>query len=86
MTVLFFIFTFVIAIILVGAFKSKDTIKNAYLQGRRDALKDAVHMAKDKADVAVYMSPEGDLQLGMTRAQVAFSIEMELRQMMNREV
>jgi len=73
-----------LSLAVVVSLKSKSTLENAYKQGQRDALKLAASLAKERADVALYMSPEGDLRLGSIRAQVAYGLELELRQMHGR--
>jgi hypothetical protein len=73
-----------VSLILAVALRSRATLENAYKQGERDALKQAAAWAKERGDVAAYMSPGSDLRLGSIRAQVAYSIELELRQMRGR--
>ena len=65
----------------VGLFMvSRRGLETAYIQGKRDGLKDAVETAKLRGDTAVLCAPEGALiPMAVVRAQAAHQIEMDLR-------
>lgn len=48
-------------------------------EGYRAGLRDAILIARERADVAVETAPRGGLTVGLTRGQMAHDIEMDLR-------
>jgi hypothetical protein len=54
----------------------------AGVEGQRAALKAAIEMTRERADVSLYMAPEAELSLGLIRARAVHDIEMELRKLL----
>jgi hypothetical protein len=50
----------------------------SYIEGRRSGLKDAIKLARERGDVALYLAPAGEMRTGLIRAQIAHNIELEL--------
>ena len=57
----------------------REHYQTAYIEGKRAAIKQAIQTVNSLASVAVELSPKGHIQLGLTRAQMAHTIELELR-------
>ena len=79
---LMYVIAFLWGVVFSGCFwyfLFKGTSKSAYIEGKRAAIKQAIQTVNSLASVAVELSPKGHIQLGLTRAQMAHTIELELR-------
>lgn len=55
--------------------------RQAYLEGRREALLEAAARADDRCHVATATAPEGEMRFAVARGQVAYEIAGDLRAM-----
>lgn len=67
--------------ILWVAVTSKRSLADAYVAGRRAALKDARHLVRERAALATELAPTGQLLYGLVRAQMADQIESDLQEL-----
>jgi hypothetical protein len=65
----------------MGAVHIATVGKSAYAQGRRAGLKAAAAYAADRAEIATWVAPEGQLAPAMLRAQMGKQIETGIRDM-----
>jgi hypothetical protein len=59
-----------------------DPTRNGRIQGRRLAYKQAIEVARERADVSLYLAPEGELSIGLIRARAAHDIELTMRELL----
>lgn len=54
----------------------------ARVQGRRLGYKQAIEVARERADVSLYLAPEGELSVGLIRARAVHDIELTMRELL----
>jgi hypothetical protein len=72
-----------IAVGIYGYFRDRPLVRAAINEGQRRALKEAILALADRADVALYMAPDGELRAAVVRARAICDVSMDLRRQLS---
>lgn len=69
---------FAVLCVSVSLLAKKEVLLAAHREGRREGLKRAAEIARERGNLAVEIAPEGRLAVGVVRGQMAHAIELEI--------